>query len=217
MTILSELSEHVQKGRIKNVKALTEQALAENIPAKIILTEGLQRGMLKVSETYKKGKIFVPEVLMATMAINAGIAILEPELSKTGAEPVGKAVIGTVEGDLHEIGKNLVMIMMRGVGFEVFDLGIDVSPETFVDKAEEMGADVICMSALLTTTMQNMKQVTDLLEKRGLRQKYIVMVGGAPVNDNYAKEIGADFYTENAAEAAETARRSVLTKKQGLK
>lgn len=213
MTILSELSEHVQKGRIKNVKTLTEQALAENIPAKIILTEGLQRGMLEVSETYKKGKIFVPEVLMATMAINAGIAILEPELSKTGAEPVGKAVIGTVEGDLHEIGKNLVMIMMRGVGFEVFDLGIDVSPETFVDKAEEIGADVICMSALLTTTMQNMKQVTDLLEKRGLRQKYIVMVGGAPVNDNYAKEIGADFYTENAAEAAETARRSVLTKK----
>ena len=213
MTILAEISENVLKGRIKNVKALTEQALTENLPAKTILTDGLQQGMLEVSAAYKEGKIFVPEVLMATMAINAGISLLEPQLIDTGAEPIGKAIIGTVEGDLHDIGKNLVMIMLKGIGFEVCDLGVNVPPEDFVNKAEEIGADVICMSALLTTTMQNMKQVTDLLKKRNLREKYIVMVGGAPVNDNYAQSIGADFYTANAADAADTARRAVLARK----
>jgi len=213
MTILAEISENVLKGRIKNVKALTEQALTENLPAKTILTDGLQQGMLEVSAAYKEGKIFVPEVLMATMAINAGISLLEPQLINTGAESIGKAIIGTVEGDLHDIGKNLVMIMLKGIGFEVCDLGVNVPPEDFVNKAEEIGADVICMSALLTTTMQNMKQVTDLLKKRNLREKYIVMVGGAPVNDNYAQSIGADFYTANAADAADTARRAVLARK----
>jgi len=213
MIILTEIAENVRKGRIKNVKQLTLQALAENIEPKTILSQGLQPGMLKVSEAYKKGEIFVPEVLMATMAINSGISVLEPRLTNMENTPIGRAVIGTVEGDLHEIGKNLVIIMLRNVGFEVLDLGVDVPPETFVDKAEEFGADLICMSSLLTTTMQNMECVTNCLKKRGLREKYIVMVGGAPVNDNFAKAIGADYYTENAVSAAETAQRAVLAKK----
>jgi 5-methyltetrahydrofolate--homocysteine methyltransferase len=173
----------------------------------------LLSGMMIIGGKFKRNEVFVPEVLVAARAMNAGVSILEPKLIEIGNEPVGKAVVGTVKGDLHDIGKNLVIMMMKGAGFEIFDLGTDVPAEAFVDKAEEVGADVIGMSALLTTTMPNMKDVVDVLNERGLRDKYIVMVGGAPVNQAFADQIGADYYTADATSAAETAKEAVLSRK----
>ena len=213
MKITQEISEFLQKGRAKNVKALVEQAIAENYNPKEILEEGLLAGMMVVGEKFKNNEVFVPEVLVAARALNAGLAVLEPKLAEIGNQPVGRAIIGTVKGDLHDIGKNLVAMMLRGVGFEVIDLLVDVDVDTFIDKAEETGADIICMSALLTTTMPAMKEVVDGLVARGLREKYIVMIGGAPVNDSFAKEIGADYYTPDAATCAEIAKKVVLERK----
>ena len=209
MAIVQEISEFLQKGRAKNVKALVQQALDEGIDAKTILEEGLLSGMMVIGGKFKRNEVFVPEVLVAARAMNAGMAILEPKLVEIGNEPVGKAVVGTVKGDLHDIGKNLVVMMLKGAGLEVIDLGVDVEPATFVDNAEEAGADVIGMSALLTTTMPNMKGVVELLEEKGLREKYIVMIGGAPVNESFAEEVGADYYTPDAATAAEVAKKAV--------
>lgn len=213
MALIQEISEFLQKGRAKNVKALVEQALAEGLDPKAILNDGLLSGMMIVGEKFKNNEVFVPEVLVAARAMNAGLAILEPELVKIGNEPVGVAVVGTVKGDLHDIGKNLVVMMLKGAGFEIHDLGTDVDAETFVNKAEEVGANVIGLSALLTTTMPNMKSVVDVLNERGIREKYIVMVGGAPVNESFAEQIGADFYTSDAASAAEVAKKAVLERK----
>ena len=214
MTIIEEISEYLQKGRAKNVKALVQQALDEGIDAKTILDEGLLSGMMTVGGKFKRNEVFVPEVLVAARAMNAGMAILEPRLVEIGNEPVGRAVIGTVKGDLHDIGKNLVAMMPKGAGFEVCDLGVDVDPQTYIDRAEELGADIIGMSALLTTTMPGMKDLVDLLQKKGLRDKYIVMIGGAPVNESFAQEIGADYYTPDAATAAETAKEAVMNKRR---
>lgn len=213
MAIIEEISEYLQKGRAKNVKALVQQALDEGIDAKTILDEGLLSGMMTVGAKFKRNEVFVPEVLVAARAMNAGMAILEPRLVEIGNEPVGRAVIGTVKGDLHDIGKNLVAMMLKGAGFEVCDLGVDVEPEAYLAKAEEIGADIIGMSALLTTTMPGMKDLIDLLEEKGLRDKYIVMIGGAPVNESFAQEIGADYYTPDAASAAETARDAVMNRR----
>ncbi|HIQ99232.1 MAG TPA: corrinoid protein [Candidatus Scybalocola faecavium] len=212
MEILEEMSSFLQKGRAKNVKALVTQALEEGIDPKAILNDGLLSGMMIIGEKFKKNEVFVPEVLVAARAMNAGLSILEPKLIEVGNEPVGKVVIGTVKGDLHDIGKNLVAMMLKGAGFEVIDIGVDADPEKFISEAESNGADVICMSALLTTTMPNMKAVIDLLKEKGLRDKYIVMVGGAPVNEAFAQQIGADYYTPDAATAAEVARDAVLAK-----
>ena len=213
LPILEEMSGFLQKGRAKNVKALVEQALAEGVDPRDILNKGLLAGMMIIGEKFKNNEVFVPEVLVAARAMNAGITILEPKLVEVGNEPVGKAVIGTVKGDLHDIGKNLVVMMFKGAGFEVHDVGVDVEADTFIAKAEEVNADVICMSALLTTTMPNMKTVIDALVEQGKRDKYIVMVGGAPVNQAFADQIGADYYTADAATAAETAKAAVLAKK----
>lgn len=213
MSIINEISEFLQKGRAKNVKALVQQALDEGIDAKEILNEGLLDGMMIIGGKFKRNEVFVPEVLVAARAMNAGMVILEPKLIEIGNKPVGKAVIGTVKGDLHDIGKNLVAMMYKGAGFEVIDLGVDVQPETFVAKAEEVGADIIGMSALLTTTMRNMKTTVDLLNEKGLRDKYIVMVGGAPITGSFAAEIGADYYTADAASAAEVAKAAVEKKR----
>lgn len=213
MALIEEISEFLQKGRKKNVVALVQQALDEGEDLKKILNEGLLGGMMIIGEKFKNNEVFVPEVLVAARAMNAGIEILEPKLVEIGNEPVGVAVIGTVKGDLHDIGKNLVTMMLKGAGFEVHDIGIDVETEAFIDKAEEVNADVICMSALLTTTMPNMKVVIDALAEKGLREKYIVMVGGAPVNQSFADQIGADYYTPDAATAAEVAKKAVLEKK----
>lgn len=213
MAIIEEISEFLQKGRKKNVVALVQQALDEGVEPKKILDEGLLAGMMIIGEKFKNNEVFVPEVLVAARAMNAGTEILGPLLAEAGNEPVGVAVIGTVKGDLHDIGKNLVTMMLKGAGFEVHDIGIDVETEAFIDKAEEVNADVICMSALLTTTMPNMQVVIDALKEKGLRDKYIVMVGGAPVNQNFADQIGADYYTPDAATAAEVAKKAVLEKK----
>ena len=209
MAEIREISEFLQKGRAKNVKALVQEALDEGKDPKEILNDGLLGGMMVIGEKFKNNEVFVPEVLVAARALNAGLAILEPKLIEIGNEPVGKIVIGTVKGDLHDIGKNLVAMMLKGAGFEVTDIGVDVEPAAFIDKAEEIGADIICMSALLTTTMPSMQEVIDELKNRGLREKYIVMVGGAPVNQSFADQIGADYYTTDAASCAETAKAAV--------
>lgn len=212
MSIIAEISEFLQKGKAKNVKALVQQAIDEGMDPKEILNDGLLSGMMIVGGKFKNNEVFVPEVLVAARAMNAGLTVLEPKLVEVGNEPVGKAVIGTVKGDLHDIGKNLVVMMLKGAGFEIHDVGVDVDPETFIDKAEEIGADVICMSALLTTTMPKMQDCIDLLKEKGLRDKYIVMIGGAPVNESFAKQIGADYYTPDAATAAEVAKEAVASK-----
>ena len=209
MSIIQEMSEFLQKGRAKNVKALVQQALDEGIDPKEILNEGLLSGMMIIGAKFKNNEVFVPEVLVAARAMNAGLSVLEPKLVEVGNVPVGKAVIGTVQGALHDIGKNLVVMMLKGAGFEIYDLGVDVQPSVFIDKAEEVGADVICMSALLTTTMPKMQDCIDQLNEKGLRSKYIVMIGGAPVNDSFAQQIGADYYTPDAATAAEVAKQAV--------
>lgn len=212
MALIQEISEFLQKGRAKNVKTLVQQALDEGMDPKVILNEGLLDGMMIIGGKFKRNEIFVPEVLVAARALNAGLNILEPKLVEIGNEPIGRAVIGTVKGDLHDIGKNLVAMMLKGAGFEVYDAGVDVTPEAFIEKAEETNADIICMSALLTTTMINMGELVEELKNRNLREKYIVMVGGAPVNESFAEQIGADYYTPAAATAAEVARDAVVKK-----
>ena len=212
MAEIQEISEFLQKGRAKNVKALVTEALEEGQDPKAILNDGLLAGMMIIGEKFKNNEVFVPEVLVAARAMNAGLAILEPKLIEVGNEPVGKVVIGTIKGDLHDIGKNLVAMMMKGVGFEVIDMGVDVEPEAFIEKAEETGANIICISALLTTTMPGMQSVIDALQEKGLRDKYIVMIGGAPVNQSFADQIGADYYTPDAATAAEVAKKAVEEK-----
>ncbi len=213
MGVIQEISEYLQKGRAKNVKALVQQALDENLDPKEILNEGLLSAMMIVGAKFKNNEVFVPEVLVAARAMNAGLTVLEPKLVEVGNEPVGKAVIGTVQGDLHDIGKNLVVMMLKGAGFEIYDLGVDVDPMAYIDKAEEVGADIICMSALLTTTMPKMQDCIDNLKERGLRDKYIVMIGGAPVNDSFCQQVGADYYTPDAATCAEVAKKVVLEKR----
>ncbi|MCD8230764.1 MAG: corrinoid protein [Clostridiales bacterium] len=209
MSTIQDISAFLQKGHAKNVKALVQQALDENEDPKVILNEGLLGGMMIIGEKFKNNEVFVPEVLVAARALNAGLTILEPKLVEVGNEPVGRVVIGTVKGDLHDIGKNLVAMMLKGVGFEVTDIGVNVPPETFLEKAEEVNADVICMSALLTTTMPNMGATIELLKEKGVRDNYIVMVGGAPVNEKFAEQIGADYYTPDAATCAEVAKKAV--------
>lgn len=213
MANMQEISEFLQKGKAKNVKELVTQALEEGVNPKEILNDGLLSGMMIIGEKFKNNEVFVPEVLVAARAMNAGLAILEPKLVEIGNEPVGRAVIGTVKGDMHDIGKNLVGMMLKGAGFEVIDAGVDVTPETFIEKAEEANADIIGMSALLTTTMPNMATLIDELNERGIRDKYIVMVGGAPITEGFAKQIGADYYTADAATCAEVAKKAVLERK----
>jgi len=203
---LKELSLFVQKGNAKKVKELVSLGLEENMSVESILNDGLILAMGEVGIKFKNNEIYVPEMLIAARAMNAGMQILEPILVAAGIKPIGKAVIGTVKGDLHDIGKNLVRMMLKGAGIEVYDIGVDVSAEAFADKAEEVGAQIVCLSALLTTTMPAMKEILDEFTKRGIRDKYIFMIGGAPITANYAKEIGADHYTADAATAAEVAK-----------
>lgn len=214
MPIIQEISQFMQKGQTKQVKALVQQALDEGYDPKEILNDGLLEGMMVIGPKFKKNEIFVPEVLVAARAMNAGMTILEPKLAETGAEPVGKVVIGTVKGDLHDIGKNLVSMMFKSVGFEVYDIGVDAEAQAFIDKAEEVDADVICISALLTTTISKMEECIKLMKEKGVRDKYIVMVGGAPVNNRFARQIGADYYTPDATTAAEVAINATIKGKE---
>ncbi len=174
-----------------------------------VLTEALVAGMKIVGIDFRDGILFVPEVLLAANAMKVGMTILRPLLAETGAKPVGKMVIGTVKGDIHDIGKNLVGMMMEGAGFEVFNLGVNTSVEEFMSALEEHQPDILGMSALLTTTMPYMKVVIDALKEEGIRGSYIVMVGGAPLNDEFANAIGADAYCRDAATAVETAKKLV--------
>ena len=205
MSVLNEISENLQKGKAKIVKELVQQAIDEGIPAQEILEQGLLSGMNVIGEKFKKNEVFVPEVLVAARAMNQGAALLKPFLSESGVESVGKVCIGTVKGDLHDIGKNLVKMMMEGKGLEVIDLGTDVAPETYVKTAIEQNCQIICCSALLTTTMPVMGEVVKEAEKAGIRDKVKIMVGGAPVTETFCEQIGADKYTTDAASAADAA------------
>jgi len=206
MLNLNHISEALQKGKADKVSELVRQALKENITPKKILEEGLIRGMSTIGEKFKKNEVYVPEVLIAARAMHAGMDVLKPKLIETGVKNIGKVVMGTVKGDLHDIGKNLVEMMLEGAGFEVIDLGTDVSTEKFVDAVKVYQPNVVGMSALLTTTMINMPEVIKALEAAGLRDKVKVMVGGAPITQNYANQIGADGCSPDAASAVDKAK-----------
>ena len=205
MSILTDISEALQKGRAKQIKVLVPQALEEGIPAKQILEEGLLAGMSVVGEKFKNNEVFVPEVLVAARAMNVGAELLKPALAEAGVSAKGKVCIGTVKGDLHDIGKNLVRMMFEGKGLEVIDLGVDVAPEAFVQAAVEHGCQIIACSALLTTTMPAMAEVVKAAQAAGIRDKVKIMIGGAPVTQEFCDSIGADAYTPDAAAAAEKA------------
>ena len=205
MSILNEICENLQKGKSKIVKELVAQAVEEGISPEAILNEGLLAGMNVVGEKFKNNEIYVPEVLVAARAMNMGVQIIKPLLAAEGVAAKGRVCIGTVQGDLHDIGKNLVKMMMEGKGLEVIDLGTDVSPETFVQTAIEQNCQIICCSALLTTTMSVMEDVVKTAEAAGIRDKVKIMIGGAPINEDYCKRIGADCYTSDAASAADAA------------
>lgn len=205
MVSMEEISGFLQKGRARNVKQLVEQALEEGIGPAEILNHGLLAGMGVIGEKFKNNEVFVPEVLIAARALNAGLEVLRPKLMESGVEAKGTAVIGTVKGDLHDIGKNIVRIMLEGHGIQVVDLGVDVAAEQFVEAALEHHAQLICCSALLTTTMGEMHRVVELVKERGLQDQIKVMVGGAPVTQSFCDAIGADAYAPDAASGADAA------------
>ncbi len=200
MADLQALAAAVIKGDRNTTEQITRQALEEKVAPEEILNKGLVAGMSVIGEKFKKNEVFVPEVLIAARAMKSGLAVLEPELKATGVKPAGTVVIGTVKGDLHDIGKNLVAMLMQGAGLQVVDLGIDVTPEKFVEQAKANGAQIIAMSALLTTTMPQMADVVKAVKDSGLSIK--TMIGGAPVTQAYADEIGAHGYAADAASAA---------------
>ena len=202
---LHEISVQLQAGKAKIVKGLVQQAIDEGVPAQEILEKGLLDGMNVIGEKFKNNEVFVPEVLIAARAMNQGVALLKPLLAEAGVKASGKVCIGTVQGDLHDIGKNLVKLMLEGKGLEVIDLGTDVAPETFVRTAIDQDCQIICCSALLTTTMGVMADVVKAAESAGIRDKVKIMIGGAPVNQAFCDQIGADVYTSDAASAAEAA------------
>lgn len=204
MDILQEMSTLLQQGRAPKVKELVEQALEEGLSPKQILDEGLLSGMGIVGEKFKNNEVFVPEVLIAARAMNAGVEVLKPHLVKQGVESKGTVVLGTVKGDLHDIGKNLVKMMMEGKGLKVIDLGVDVAPSQFIESAKENNADIVACSALLTTTMGEMKEIVDKVKESDL-SSVKVMIGGAPITQSYCDSIGADYYAADAATASDIA------------
>jgi 5-methyltetrahydrofolate--homocysteine methyltransferase len=207
MNILAELSERLERGDSKGVAEGTRAALEGGLPPKTILDEGLIAGMARVGEKFKAREIFLPDVLLASRAMVAGMELLKPLLAREGVGSLGKVVLGTVQGDLHDIGKNLVGILLNGAGFEVIDLGNDVAPGRFIEAAEREKADVIGLSALLTTTMPVMKRVVELARERRLPARTRIIVGGAPLNAEYAREIGADAYCFDGVSAVECVKK----------
>ncbi len=203
MTVVEDISSAVQRGKKKEVKPLVQQAIDEGVDPAVILNEGLIDAMAIIGEKFSAGEVFVPEMLVAARAMSAGTEILKPHLAGESAEPLGKAVIGTVKGDMHDIGKNLVRMMIESKGFEVTDLGVDVAPETFVSFLQEHeDVDIVCCSALLTTTMPAISATIQAIEDAGLRDSVKIMIGGAPVTQAFADEVGADAYTADAGAAA---------------
>jgi 5-methyltetrahydrofolate--homocysteine methyltransferase len=207
--VLEQLATAVIEGNVDDMVDLTEDALDEGLEAGKILNEGLMTGMDHVGVEFKAGNMFVPEVLRSAKAMQASMDILRPLLAESGVEMVGKVLLGTVKGDLHDIGKNLVGMMCEGAGFDVHDLGKDISPEGFIEAIKEYGPDVVGMSALLTTTMRAMENTIKALEEAGLRDQVKIMVGGAPVTQAFADQIGADGYASNAASASDLAKKLV--------
>jgi 5-methyltetrahydrofolate--homocysteine methyltransferase len=212
MRILDDLRQSVIDGDMSNTQELVKKALVEKMPPEQILKEGLISAMEEVGRRFECGEFYVPEMLISSRAMKSGLALLRPHLIAANVEAVGKIVIGTVQGDLHDIGKNLVGMMLEGAGFEVVDLGTDVSPEKYVAAVKEHRPDIIACSALITTTMPRMENVIYSLKQAGLRDQVKVMIGGAPVTDKYAADIGADGYAPDAASAA-TRAKALLTKK----
>ncbi len=206
MADLQEIAEKIIAGKADEVRGLVKEALDEEQDVSKILNEGLVAGMSVVGAKFKKNEFYVPEVLIAARAMKAGMELLNPILLEKNIKGVGTMVLGTVRGDLHDIGKNLVGMMLEGAGFEVIDLGVDVPSEKFIQAAKENNANLVGLSALLTTTMLAMKDVTQAVEKAGLKGKVKVMIGGAPITQDYADEIGADGYAPDAASAADTAK-----------
>ena len=203
--ILKVIFQGILDGDLERVRESVGKAVKAGLSADIILKEGLTPAMTEVGRLYEEGEYFVPEMLVAARAMQGGLGILKPLLVDEDIEPVGKVVIGTVKGDMHDIGKNLVSMMLEGAGFGIFDLGTDVPPEKFVEKARETDARIVAMSAMLTTTMTNMPVTIKAIEDAGLRSKLKIMVGGAPLTDGYARRIGADGYAPDASQAAKLA------------
>ena len=209
MTIVEQIKENLMKGKAKDVKEQVEQAMKQGVPAVEILNNGLLAGMSVIGEKFKKNEVYVPEVLIAARAMKAGMEILKPALAAAKVQPRGVVVVGTVKGDLHDIGKNLVGMMLEGAGFKVVDAGINVEPAQFIELARSNKAQLIGVSALLTTTMTNMKLVVEQVKKSDLAGKLKVMVGGAPLTQAFCDEIGADGYAPDAASAADMAKKLV--------
>jgi len=207
MADLKALAEAVIRGDQNTAVEITKSALDEGTAAESILKEGLIAGMDVIGDRFKKNEVYIPEVLIAARAMKSAMGILEPELVKAGVEPIGKFLIGTTQGDLHDIGKNLVAMMLKGAGFEVIDLGVDISPEKFVEQTKATGPHLVGMSALLTTTMPAMEKTVKALKNAGVSAK--VMIGGAPVTQGYADKIGADGYAADAASAVDVAKNLV--------
>jgi len=204
MADLKALADAVIKGDQSAAVEITKDALEEGTPAESVLNDGLIAGMDVIGARFKKNEVYIPEVLIAARAMKMAMEILEPELVKAGVEPIGKCLIGTVQGDLHDIGKNLVAMMLKGAGFEVIDLGVDVPPAKFVEQVQSQSVQVVGMSALLTTTMPGMEKSIKALKDAGLSTK--IMIGGAPVTQGYADKIGADGYAADAASAVDVAK-----------
>jgi methylmalonyl-CoA mutase cobalamin-binding domain/chain len=211
--VFHDISAALQAGKAKIVAENVENALTGGLPAKDILEQALLPGMDIIAEKFKNNEVFIPEVLIAARAMKAGTDILRPHLAESGAKAIGKAVVGTVKGDLHDIGKNLVRMMFEGKGIEVIDLGVDVSPAQFVETCRAENADIVAISALLTTTMDEMENTVKAFTEAGLRNSVTIMVGGAPVTDTFRERIGADIYACDAATAAEAAKQAILNKK----
>lgn len=207
--MMEQLQEHLIKGKSKELKELVEKALQENLSPADILNQGLLAGMNKIGERFKKNEVYVPEVLIAARAMKTAMEVLKPSLAKAGVEPLGTVVVGTVKGDLHDIGKNLVCMMLEGGGFKVIDAGINIEASKFIQLAEEHHAALIGASALLTTTMINMKELVEAVKASVLAGKVKVMIGGAPTTQAFADEIGADGYAPDAASAVDTARKLI--------
>ncbi len=209
MTNLNELYEAILGGKLEQAQAVTQQAIAEGIEPQSIINDYMVKGMEEIGARFEAGKAFVPNLLMSARAMKGCLELLKPLLKGDNSTSAGRVVIGTVKGDLHDIGKNLVASMLEGCGFEVINLGVDVSSDKFIDAAKTNHADIICMSALLTTTMNYMKEVIAAVKASGLRDQVKVMVGGAPLNNDFAVAIGADGYSSNANDAVALARRLV--------
>ena len=212
MALLDDLRQNVIEGNAPGAQNLVKQALSEKMPPEKILNEGLISAMAEVGRLFEAGEYFVPEMLVAARAMKGGLGLLRPALAAANVQAIGKVVIGTVQGDLHDIGKNLFAIMLEGAGFEIIDLGSDVTPQKFVDAVNSHQPQLVGMSALLTTTMPKMKTTIEALNAAGVRGKVKVMIGGAPVTDKYAAEIGADLYAPDASSAATRAKAVVQTK-----